>query len=547
MNAYKQHIRNQKAVPQTAPIPGKEMVRNNAGGYVFQVDQWERLRRFLILGSEGGTYYVTERALTTENAEHVLKCIAEDGARVVAETVAVSDAGRAPKNTPAIFVLALCAARGDEVTRRAALDALPKVCRTGTHLFQFAEFVDGMRGWGRGLRRAISAWYNGHEAHDLAYQAVKYRQREGWSHRDLLRLAHPSPVDEAHDAIYRWITARPSADAARQASIAWSTAKNAPGTAALDLIWAFEAAQRAKTDHAIVRLIRDHDLPREAIPTDWLFSVDVWDALLAKMPMTAMIRNLGVMTKLRLVEAGSDAERLIVSRLRDEKALRKARIHPIAVLSALMVYGRGQGVRGSGEWTPTEAIKRALDEAFYLAFQNVEPANKRFLLALDVSGSMSMGEIAGVPGLTPRMASAALALMTARTEANHRFMAFSNTFMPLKIHADMRLEEAIKAVSDLPFKGTDCALPMIWALENKIPVEVFVVMTDNETWAGQIHPSQALNRYRQETGIDSRLIVVGMTATDFTIADPADRGMLDVVGFDTAAPQVMSDFAAERL
>ena len=48
-------------------------------------------------------------------------------------------------------------------------------------------------------------------------------------------------------------------------------------------------------------------------------------------------------------------------------------------------------------------------------------------------------------------------------------------------------------------------------------------------------------------GIPARLIVVGMTATNFTIADPEDPGTLDVVGFDTATPRLISDFAAGRI
>ena len=95
----------------------------------------------------------------------------------------------------------------------------------------------------------------------------------------------------------------------------------------------------------------------------------------------------------------------------------------------------------------------------------------------------------------------------------------------------------------LPFGGTDCALPMVWALRNRIEVDTFVVYTDNETWAGNVHPFQALAEYRHRMGRAARLVVVGMTATGFTIADPSDPGMLDVVGFDTAAPQVMADFA----
>jgi 60 kDa SS-A/Ro ribonucleoprotein len=43
-------------------------------------------------------------------------------------------------------------------------------------------------------------------------------------------------------------------------------------------------------------------------------------------------------------------------------------------------------------------------------------------------------------------------------------------------------------------------------------------------------------------GIPARLVVVGMASNGFSIASPADGGMLDVVGFDTATPQVIADF-----
>lgn len=51
------------AVPQCEPLNDKQ-VRNAAGGFAWQLDNMARLRRFLIIGSEGGTYYVTEQRLT---------------------------------------------------------------------------------------------------------------------------------------------------------------------------------------------------------------------------------------------------------------------------------------------------------------------------------------------------------------------------------------------------------------------------------------------------------------------------------------------------
>src|SRR3954466_8766160 len=164
-----------RTIPQSFPLRGQ--TANGAGGFTWAVDDWARLRRFLILGSEGGSYYAGEWSLTRENALAVEQCLAADGARTVAEIVAVSEQGRAPKNDPALFALAMAAGHADEATRRAALEALPRVARISTHLFQFVTFVEGFRGWGRSLRRAVGGWYARRSPEALAYQAVKYRQR----------------------------------------------------------------------------------------------------------------------------------------------------------------------------------------------------------------------------------------------------------------------------------------------------------------------------------------------------------------------------------
>ena len=48
--------------------------------------------------------------------------------------------------------------------------------------------------------------------------------------------------------------------------------------------------------------------------------------------------------------------------------------------------------------------------------------------------------------------------------------------------------------------------------------------------------------FRSEFVGDAKAVVVGMTCNGFTLADPNDRGMLDVVGFDTTVPAVISNF-----
>jgi 60 kDa SS-A/Ro ribonucleoprotein len=538
------YIKTPTHTPQTEPIPGSKQVRNSDIGYSWAVDDWTRLDRFLVLGSEGGTYYIAERELTRQNAEAVIRCTQADGQRAVRRIVEISEAGRAPKNDPAIFALALCAAHGDAATRCAAFEALPRVCRTGTHLFHFAQFVDGLRGWGRGLRDAVGAWYS-MPAGKLALQGIKYQQRDGWAHRDLLRLAHPKPPTEQHQAIYNWMVK------------GWDWVGDEPHPdAALRAIWAAERVKRASTTQEVISLVRDYDLPREAITTEWLNDPDVWAALLPHMPMEATIRNLSKMTVVGLIAPMSDAARQIADRLRDGEKLMRSRIHPIRVLAALKTYSQGRGERGKLQWTPVPQVVDALNDAFYVSFGNVSPTNKRWLLALDVSGSMGGSYIAGIPGLTARVGSAAMALVTAATEPQHTIVAFSAAsggyggqwgggdpgLTQVNISPRARLDDVVRATEEIPMGGTDCALPMKWALKHKVQADVFVVYTDSETWAGEPHPAQALRQYRDKMGIPARMIVVGMTSNGFSISDPEDAGMMDVVGFDTAVPQLMSDF-----
>ena len=523
---YVRHF-STRVTPQREAIPGSAQVPNSAGGYAFPVDDWVRLDRFLILGTEGGSYYAGEHRLTRDSAEAVLRCVKADGLRAVARIREISRSGRAPRNDPAVFALAIAAKLGDEPTRKAAFAAVPDVARTSTHLFQFAEAVQAFGGWGRATTRAVAGWYERENVGELAYQAVKYRQREGWTHADMLRLSHPKAPTAAHRELYAWIV---------------DGVVPADGEA-LKQIQGFEELQKATDPAQAARLIAEHRLPWETVPAELRSSPEVWAALLEEMPLTAMIRNLATMTRIGLIVPMADATRRVVRELRDRDRIRKARAHPMALLAALKTYEQGHGERGKHTWTPVQQVVDALNESFYLAFDNVEATGKRWLLGVDVSGSMSVGAVAGVAGMTPRVAAAAMTLVTAAIEPEHVIMAFQHKLTPLSISPRARLDDVVRKTDRLPFGGTDCALPMLYAMERKLKIDVFVVYTDSETWFGRVHPVQALQQYRQKMGVPAKLIIQAFVANRFSIADPNDAGMLDVVGFDTAVPSLIRDFA----
>ncbi len=538
--SYVKHFSTKKTA-QTSAAPGKKQVQNRAGGFVFKTDSFEQLNRFLILGAEGNAYYASAKEMTIENAQNTIACIQEDGLRVVKAIVDISKAGRAPKNDPAIFALALATAFGNEVTKKAAYDAITDVCRIGTHIFQFVQNVQALRGWSRGLRNGVAKFYTGNKIDNVAMNIIKYRNRNGFTHRDVLRLCHAGTNDAQLNDLLRYA-------AAKQAETQHP------------LVQGFEAIQKLdlKNEKQAIALITQYGLPREALPTELLNSLGVWEALNQNMPMTATIRNLGKMTSIGLCKSNLDANtKLIVERLTNAEQIKKSRVHPITILNALSQYKKGHGDKGSLSWQPVTNILDALDEAFYMAFGNVETSGKNHLLALDCSGSMFGANIAGT-ALTAAEAAGAMAMVTLKAEPNTETVFFSSAggrggygssgIGKLDLSKRKRLDDVLAEMRKQPWGGTDCSLPAQYALQQKLDVDTFAIYTDNETYAGSMHPFQAMQQYRSKMNKPvSKLIVVGTDANAFTIADPNDKNMLDVVGFDTATPQIMTEFSKGNL
>lgn len=524
--------------PQSAPIPGREaeMAKNNAGGFTFTLDQWGVLDRFIMIGSEGGNYYVGEKDVTKQSFENTLKCIASDGLRTVARAVEYSVAGRAPKNDPALVVLALAAAKGSAEVQAAAYDALPKVARTGTHLFTFVSVLNSLGKWNAAAKRGLSKWYTNRSIEKLAVQVLKYQSRNGWSHRDVLRLAHVKPQNEVQTNLFKYIVK--GGEALEQ------------GAAIPQLVVDFEYLKRAESAKDVLRLIESNkDISWELIPTQFLKNVDVMMALMPNMGLTALIRQLGRLSAIGAIDAMSQGQKLVIEKLSDGDALRSSRVHPITILQALKQYSTGHGERGSTTWTVNQRVVDALNDAFYAAFGNVEKTDAGQYIAVDVSGSMSWesSKVNGSPNLVARDVAACMAMAIARTSSNYFVGAFSGHVQEMKISPSMRLDQVLSVMGRMSAGSTDCSLPMIDAKQKKMSgVDLFTVITDNETWAGRVQPVQALRDYRNAYVKSAKLAVIATSVSQFTIADPKDAGMLDIAGFDSAAPQILADFASKR-
>lgn len=562
---------DESGVPQTQPLPG--MVRNNAGGYSYALSDLATLNRFLIIGSEGGTYYQNQADATTQNIACLNRLLDAGNLDAVRLIGSVSQRGLSPKNDHAIVALAIALSHSNNDVFWTASEQIGNVIRIGTHLYLLMESLKRTGGLRRKrVRVAIARFLAGWSSRTLEVNTVKYGSRHGWSMNQVFDIIRPRSVSPAWNAVAWWMNYRSKgwtgADGAprylpRDITIGVGSKREGYESFAIDmlsdtpLIAAFEAAHWAETEQQIIRLILDSFLPWEAIPTQWLASANVWEALIWSMKPEAMMRNLARMTVNGLITSGSnDVLDRINAVLTSEESLSQARLHPMKLLIALRTYTSGRSARGNATWTPVSEVGEILERGFYNAFRYVAPTGMRRLLAVDVSHSMT-APVLDFPGLSARDVAACLMMVLKRREPSAKMVAFSDggqsgkwlsrsthekVVTPIDIEANATLAQVSQFMANLNFGGTDCALPILWADRFGFDFDSFEIITDNETYAGAIHPSAAIRQYRTKTGIPARMATIGVTSTGFSIADPKDPMMLDVVGLTPDMPSILASF-----
>ncbi|XP_053403546.1 RNA-binding protein RO60-like isoform X1 [Mercenaria mercenaria] len=558
---------------QEDDIPHPKQVKTDDGSYVWIVEDMDLLMRFVFLGSDTA-YNASNKHPQRKYAECIDRLIADGrGEDVVRLISKISHCGWAPRQNYLIFALAVCARSNDIETKKLAYDELYKICRTPTHFFLFVHYCKeesgSWKGWGRAHKRAVLKWYEekSRNPEGLARLLTKYKARkvatngdgkaERWSHRDIFRLAHPSPSDDLMKLVMHFVL-----NGFRKAKELASTKLGSTERVTKFLTYT-EGTTKAKqcTDpNDMVDLIKRYRLEREHIPTQMLNSKSVCEALIQNMRPEAKIRNIGMLSAKGFCGENSDIEKEIVETLTNAKNLHDARVHPLKVLSALLTYEKGKSTKGELVWTVNKNIVKALNEAYYLSFDVLLPTKKRFLLAVNVSDKMK-DPCEGCPAVKCHQAAAAMMMMTVRTETKCKIFGFSETLSRIRIAKTDSLSEIEEKMDLLQGGKADSALPMMWAKENKKKIDVFIVYTDNLRTKGQVHPSKALNDYRKEMNIpEAKLVVVAMTPNNHTDADPEetvvtavenhsteepekpDYGAINIVGFDANAAILIAKF-----
>ena len=491
-------------------------------------------------------------------------CAHGEGLEAVALLTEIATNGRAARMDALLYALAYCTRVTEThcaiidpipiritpanaiALRQAAFKVVGEVCETPAMLYQFVQYHTKMgmtRGHGRGFRRAISHWFTSLHPKHLARCLSKGGKRHGWSAQDIIRVGHVH-VKATDSPATAFVI-----NFFRKGVEAFDTPNRPDDEEYVDIrqfLLAYHTLQTCTSVQDAIVMIHSHRFCWEHLPTQLLAEPKIWAALVERMPLGAMIRNLGRLGKLELLKKGSPTAVYITHRLVNEVAIKLARLHPLTALIAHEQYKSGHGNRGSCTWHVEPDIVSTLHTTLQIAFKHCEPLgnNTPVVIGLDVSGSMAC-KLPGIP-ISAETAAAALVMTMVRTASKTTVVAFSETCAILDITETTSLDEILAQGKEIPFCATDCALPIIVATRTMLPTRAFIVITDNDTNCGRLSCEDALRMYNGIMGYTgdrrAKLIVLSLTGDGEAIAVPGNPDMLDVAGFDANTANIVSAF-----
>lgn len=515
---------NSSPIPQSQPLNREGQVEMRSGGYGFTVSDWSQLRSLLIMGS-GGSYYEDGDHMLNRHSDILLGLISKNGVVVVQTAVELSQKGLTLKNTYSVYAIAMAAAFGTPETRKAALDALPIIVRTGSDLLFFVNaFCKLWGGWGRAIKRAINQWYTSRPLDHVVYQVLKYPNRHTWTHADVMRMSHlrshiqktmPNPA--AWEVFLAWM---------RGEEGALAQAQHHPE---LRQLIGLARIQEATDDQAAAALVSEYRLTHEMIPNRWFDSTHIWSALLENMPYTAFIRTLNRITGVGMLH-DLHARRHILARLDNTQEAIKGRVHPLNILLASIYYARGRRW-GDVRWKPHPDVLKALDGLFHRLITSLERHKGRVLIAMDISGSML--QLVGEKKVQVTDVVAGMTLI-----AKHCYERVEVMGVDMRVHrhipitSGMSLRKASFIIEKLSWGGTALNVLFDYLIEKYSAFDAVLFLTDSESWAGDEHVQVAWEKYRAQVAPNARLLYGIMVPNEYSLADPKDSSVCVTSGFD---------------
>lgn len=423
-----------------ALLPKSDAV-NAAGGKAYALMPKQALAQYAATGCLNGTYY----AGADEQLETVLALAQAVEPEFLAKLAIHARESGHMKDMPALL-LAVLAVRDVQLLKR----VFARVCDNGKMVRTFVQIlrsgVAGRKSLGTAPKKLVQRWME--QLPDARLLAATVGNDPSFA--DLVKMVHPKPQDAARRAFYAWLIGRQHDASALPAQVQ-----------------AFEAWKA------------DRSLPVPDVPFQLLTSAPLdraaWCAIARQSSWQATRMNLATFVRHGVFEVEGMAD-LVAARLRDEVAVRTARVFPYQLLVAYQQAGKD---------VPAQ-VREALQDAMEIAIANVPAFPVRVAVCPDVSGSMDAPVTGNRGSATTAMrcrdAAALVAATVLRCNPQAEVLPFSDRVNEVRLNPRDSVMTNAKLLAELPSGGTDCSLPVAALNRRKATAGLVILVSDNESW-----------------------------------------------------------------
>lgn len=492
-----------------------KMGMNAAGGLAYNMEAEHALAQLCCTGTFNNTYYSSgqdQLAKVTELANQV-------SPEFLAKLAVYSRESAFMKDSSAVL-LGVLASKDVNLFKQ----VFNRVVDNGKMLKNFCQVIrsgtTGRKSFGSALKKEIEKWLSARTDKQLFEDSVGNDP----SLADVIKMVHPKPVSKEREAFYSYLLGKMEMGSAEKVSL---LPKN---------VQEFEAFKKVNLSDCSERTVPN-------VPFQMLTALNLRDsewvsiARNAKWHMTRMNLNTFARHGVFAVEGMTS---LIAERLKDRDAIKHSKVFPYQLYAAF---------KNAEANIPSE-VSLSLQDAMEVAIENV-PAMEDVVVAVDCSGSMSCPVTGNRTGsvnttISCNEVASLIAAAILRNGKNVTVMKFDTSAQEIRLNPR---DSVMTNIQKIGFHGggTDCSAPIRVANQNKVKAKVFVMISDNESWASQVRGSYRGTGMMQEwhsfkkRNPEAKLVCIDLAANT-TMQVPSSPDVLNVGGWSDSAFDVMAGF-----
>lgn len=481
---------------------------NEAGGLAYARQPEEALALYAATGCLNGTFYADAQA----QLDAVLKLCAQVPTALIAKTAVYARRRGQMKDMPALLLAWLAQHDGALCER-----VFAQVIDNGRMLRNFVQILRsgavGRKSLGSRPRRLVRQWLEQADVPQILHAAIGQQP----SLADVIRMVHPKPADAEREALYAWLIGRPY------------QADKLPAT-----VQQLEAFKRGDTEGEVPDVNFQYLTALPLTPKQWKAMARRASWQTQRMNLNTFLRH-GVFDDKALTKE-------IAASLSNPKQIAKARAFPYQLLGAWRAAGTGL----------PQVIREALQNAMEIATENTPALRGNVVVAIDVSGSMSSPITGHRQGATTAMrcvdVAALLAACIKRKNPSARVLPFdTQVHTRLALNARDSVTTQAAQLAALCGGGTSVSAPVKHLNKQKAPVDLLIIVSDNESWADTRRGSGTATMgewYALKSRCpDAKLVCIDLQPYS-TSQTQTDTDVLHVGGFSDAVFDLLADAAA---